>query len=109
MRHLGVLALGGVVAVLSVLVHRTGPVGLALALVTSLATAEWLRRGVLPSLASAYCLGWVVVLGVVLTGRPEGDWAIGGDPRGYSLMAAGLVLVVDGVVALPRGGPAPRT
>jgi len=99
-RQVAALLLGAVVALAAVLVHRIGLLTLVLAVVTSLATAGWLRQRSHPWTASAFCLGWVAVLGLVLAGRSEGDWAIGADLAGYTLMGTGLVLVVYGVTAL---------
>lgn len=108
MRHVAALVLGAAVALAAVMVHRHGPVTLALAAVTSLATAARLRGGDRPSVASAFCLGWLLVLGLVVLGRPEGDWAIGSDPAGYTVSIVGLVLVVVGVACLPgRRAPGP--
>lgn len=101
MRHVAAFALGLVVALASVLVHRTGPLLLALAVAASVAVAVRLRRGDPPSVAAGYCLGWVLLVGVVVLGRPEGDWAVGGDWAGYAVMGTGLLLVVLGVTSLP--------
>jgi len=46
-----------------------------------------------------------VVFGFVVTGRPEGDYAIAQDVKGLTLMLAGLGLVVVGVVSLTRTRP----
>ncbi len=101
MRHLAALLVGLVVGVAAVLVHRDGLLTLGLAVVTSLAVPLLLRSGTRPSLASAFALGWVVLVGLVLLGRPEGDWAVGGDLAGYALVATGAALVVLGTGALP--------
>ncbi len=37
---------------------------------------------------------------MVVLGRPEGDFALASDLRGYGLMATGIVLVVVGLVGL---------
>ena len=36
----------------------------------------------------------------MLAGRPEGDYALAGDVRGYGLMGVGFVLVALGVASL---------
>lgn len=109
MRHLAALPLGSAVALAAVLVHRSGLLVLALAVVTSLVTAAALRRGTRPSLASAFCLGWVAMLGLVLAGRPEGDWAIGSDLAGYTLMGTALAMIALGVAGLSGRGSPGRT
>ena len=109
MRHLAALPLGSTVALAAVLVHRSGLLVLALAVVTSLVTADRFRRGTRPSVASAFCLGWVAMLGLVLAGRPEGDWAIGSDLAGYTLMGTALAMIVLGVAALSGRGSPGRT
>ena len=107
--HAGALLLGAVVALASVAVHRdaAGPLpwGLVLALGATFAV-PWALAGVPGQrrLVTSYALGWVVLLGLVVTGRPEGDYAVAGDLPGYALMTAGLVLVVLGLAALPARG-----
>ena len=108
LRHAGALLLGVLVGVAATAVHRVTalglPTGLLLAVVASLAAAWHLRTGVVPRSAAAYCLGWVLVIGVVVAGRPEGDYAVAGDLAGYALMGTGLVLVVLGVASLATPG-----
>ncbi|QNN51712.1 DUF6113 family protein [Nocardioides mesophilus] len=106
MRLLGALVLGAVVSVAALLVHREGGLVLLLAVAASLATGLRLRLADHPAPAAAYSLGWLVVLGIALAGRPEGDWAVGSDLAGYALMGTGLVLVVVGISALPGRRPA---
>ena len=105
--HLLALLLGVGVGLGSTLVHRVSwlglPLGLVLAVGASLATAWHLRGGVVPRLACSYCLGWAVLLGQAVRGRPEGDFAVAGDLAGYTLMGAGLVLVALGVASLIAG------
>ncbi len=103
MRLLGALLLGAVVGTAALLVHREGPPVLLLAVAASLATGLWLRGSGHPATATAYSVGWVVMLGIAVLGRPEGDWAVGGDLPGNVVMGTGLLLVVVGVTALGRG------
>jgi hypothetical protein len=61
----------------------------------------WLLRGTSrPRLAASYCLAWLVVFGVAVAGRPEGDYVLAGDLAGYTMMATAFGLVVLGVSAL---------
>lgn len=108
LRHAGAFLLGVVVGVAATAVHRVTtsglPAGLLLAVVASIAAAWLLRTGVVPRSAAAYCLGWVLVIGFAVAGRPEGDFAVAGDLAGYTLMGTGLVLVVLGVASLAAPG-----
>jgi hypothetical protein len=105
------LLLGGVVAVSAVAVHRQVadglPWGVVLAVVASVAVGWGARRvwPARPTLASAYGLGWLVVFGLALVGRPEGDYAIAADARGYLLIGAALVMVAVTVGALAWSRP----
>lgn len=104
----GVAALvGAATAVAAIAVHRSGPAWLALAVTASLGAAWGLRSTGTPRLGAAYCLGWLVVLGLALAGRPEGDYVLAGDVAGYTLMATGFALVVLGITSLGRGGVGP--
>ena len=103
--HAGAFVLGAAVALACVAVHRTAvlhlPLGLVLALAATFsvpwAMVEWpAPRG----LATSYAAGWVVLLGFVVVGRREVDYAIAGDLDGYALLVAGFVLVVVGVSSL---------
>ena len=79
------------------------PVGLGLALVaTFLAVAlpGALTRSRLG--AGLGAAGWVVAVGVLMTGRPEGDVLVAGDALGLSWLGGGLVAVAVGVLA-PAG------
>jgi hypothetical protein len=108
---LAALLLGGAVAVAAVAVHRQTvdalPWGVVLAVVASVGVG-WSARHVWPprpTLASAYGLGWLVVFGVALLGRPEGDYAIAADVRGYLLIATALVMVALSVSAAASTRP----
>lgn len=72
--------------------------GLAL---TAAATLAALRA--LPGTLSergAFALGWLVLVGVALTGRPEGDYAVASNPVGYGLLLLALLVGVVGVVTV---------
>jgi hypothetical protein len=113
LRHAGSVVLGAAVAVASVAVYRSTalgvPFGLLLAVAASLGTAARLRWSRRPRLAASYAAGFLVVFGLVIAGRPEGDYAVASDVRGYTLMAASLAVLVLGVTALgaPRPGGSP--
>lgn len=99
--HVATVLAGVVVALMSVLVYRSSPpFGLLLAALASISTAWRLVVSVRPSLATSYVAGWLVLLGLLLAGRPEGDYVVTADLRGYSLLGVGLVLVPFGLVGL---------
>ncbi len=112
--HLAALLLGAAVGVASVAVHRdllAGlPAGLVFTAVVTLYVAWVLRRFMTTGrFAASYSLGWLVVLGYVLLGRPEGDFVLAADLEGYGLIAVGLGLVVVLVSSLTGRVAAPRT
>jgi hypothetical protein len=99
----GVL-LGAAVALAALAVHRmTVPLGLVFALGTTFAVAWWLLRSARPTSAAWYVAGWLGVLGLTVLGRPEGDYVIANDVRGWSMIATGLGLVVVGIVSVAGG------
>lgn len=108
MRHLGAAVLGVSVAMAALAVHRAGLLLLALAILASLTPAWAFIRSPWPRLGATYSLAWLVVFGVAVAGRPEGDYVLATDFSGYGLMGAGFVLVVLGIGALtarPPGRP----
>jgi hypothetical protein len=109
LRHAAALLLGAAVALASVVVHRSDfPWGLLVALAATFAVPWRLLQSRWPRTASTYVVGWLALFGFVVAGRPEGDYAIGGDLEGYTLMGAGLVLVLVAVVGFtkePRSDP----
>jgi hypothetical protein len=96
--------IGAATAIAALAVHRSGPAWLVLAVAASVAVAWGLRSTGTPRLGAAYCVGWLVVLGFALAGRPEGDYVLAGDTAGYVMMATGFALVVLGITSLGRGG-----
>jgi hypothetical protein len=100
---------GAATCVAALAVHRTGPGLLALAVAASLGVAWALRSTGTPRLGAAYCLGWLLVLGTALAGRPEGDYVLASDRAGYVMMATGFALVVLGITSLGRGDGHPGT
>lgn len=108
-RHLGCLLLGALVGLTAVLVHRSlFPLGLLVAVATSFAVSWWLLRSRRPRTAGSYAVGWLAVLVLLVAGRPEGDYVVAGDMRGYLLLAAGFAMIVVGIVAV-AGGRGPST
>ena len=93
------LALGLVAGLAAVLLHgRTW--GLALGLAAPAATMwalppGWWTRG-------SFALGWAGLVGAATYTRPEGDYLIAADTRGYALLAAAPVVLVAALVTLPR-------
>ena len=104
LRHLAALLVGVLVGVASVAVHRSAfPLGLLLAAVTTYAVPWWLLRTSAPRTATSYAVGWLVVLGVVVAGRPEGDFAIAQDLKGILLLVVGLGLVAVALAGITGG------
>lgn len=93
---------GAVTSLAALAVHRAGPPWFLLAVVGSLGVAWLLRSGDAPWTAAAYCAGWLLVFGIALAGRPEGDYVVAGDLRGYGLIVVAFVLVVLGATSLGR-------
>ena len=64
--------------------------------------AGWFRIG--------FATGWLLVCGIALFPRPEGDYVFHGDlehPRSYAFLAAALVVLILAFATLPpRGAPA---
>ena len=100
------LPVGVVTGVASLAVHDkswpwfllavAGPVAAVVAL-----PSGWPRSG--------FGLGWVGALMVALLGRPEGDYVVTATARGYTLLGAGLLLLMLVVVTLPVGRRSPRS
>lgn len=95
-------------ALAAVAVHRAGSGWLVLAVVTSLAVPWVLRPTTRPRLAASYSLGWLIVFGIALGGRREGDYVLASDAFGYTLMGVAFALVVVAAATL-SGRTAPRT
>ncbi|MBD8870320.1 hypothetical protein [Nocardioides donggukensis] len=66
------------------------PVSAALAL-----SAGWWR--------TSFAAGWVLVVTAAVRGRPEGDYAVAADGRGYAFLLVALGLVVLAVASTPVG------
>ncbi len=102
--HAASLLLGAAVGLAAVVVHRADvlglPFGLVLAPVASLGVGWALRTSDMARLATSYTAGWVAVFGLLLSGRPEGDFVVAGDLSGYVLIGTAFVTVVLGVTSL---------
>ena len=96
---IGLLLAGAVTGVASVALHDLGW-GLALGLaatgvaVVALPAGWWARL--------AFVVGWDLMIGWLAFPRPEGDYVISQDAQGYTVLGAGLVLIVVGIATLPR-------
>ena len=95
-RHVVALLVGAAVALASLAAHRSlFPLGLLVALATTYAVPWWLLRSRHPRTAASYAVGWIAVLAVAVTGRPEGDYV--------SPSTVTLIRVID-ISWRPRGG-----
>lgn len=90
---------GGATAVASVLVHGTWW-GLALALAATAATVVALPGGWWRRLS--FAVGWSVMVAVLAPERPEGDYLVAANARGYVLLGAAVAVLVSGMVGLRR-------
>ena len=105
MSHLGAGLVGALVSLAALAVHRSGPGWLVLAAAASLAAGWWLRGTPRRPLAASYALGWLVVFGVAVAARREGDYVLATDLAGYALMAVAFAMVALAVSALPGRQP----
>lgn len=93
-------AVGGIVtSIAAVMVHQRWW-GLTLAVAAVAAATVALPAGWWTRLP--FALGFVVVLGVAMVPRGEGDYLIPGNARGYVLLGVGFVLMLTAVSTLPR-------
>ena len=93
-------AAGGVVtSFAAVMVHQRWW-GLALAVAAVAAATVALPAGWWTRLP--FALGFVVVLGLAMVPRGEGDYLIPANTRGYVLLGVGFVLMLTAVSTLPR-------
>ncbi len=99
------LALGVGVGTLAVAVHGLA-VGSVLLVLATAATAYALPGGF--STRLAFGAGWLAVAFYASRPRPEGDYLVAADARGYTLLASGVVLLLFCTTTLRRPGtPAP--
>ena len=98
LRVAGLLVLGLVVGVASVLVHAAWW-GWPLVVASTATTAY-----ALPAVGGrrlAFVGAWGLSVGVLLIPRAEGDYLVAANARGYLLLGWGLALVVAGFATLP--------
>jgi hypothetical protein len=93
------LGLGAGTGLASVAVHAKSWPWFLLAVAAPLATTIALVSG-LPR--CAFVAGWFGLLILATLGRPEGDYAITSSAKGYSLLGAGVVLLLIAVATIPR-------
>ena len=96
---------GAAVALCAVLLHDY-LWGLLLGIVTTLACLVALPGGWWARLP--FALGWVVVLWLATTERPEGDYLVSADTDGYALLVSGIGVLAGGFVGLVRRRAAPE-
>jgi hypothetical protein len=94
-------AVGAATAVATVALHDWWR-GFAFGAVVTLLVAYALPAGW--STRLAYAAGWDALVGWLTVPRPEGDYVISADARGYAVLGLGLVLLAGCVVTLPRPG-----
>lgn len=92
------------------------PLGVAVGLATVVLHSAWWSLGlaVLATVVTVYAVpagwwgrlsfavGYVGVVGYLTSPRPEGDYLISGDLRGYALLGLATVVLVVSLGTLPR-------
>lgn len=112
------LLLGATVAVSAVVLHRAvvdlggfsvpwgAVLGVGGSVVVSLGVGS-LTRAAWP--VAAYGIGWCAAVVLLLAGRPEGDYLVAGDGRGWGFLVGGALAMVSvtllGVLAAPTRVP----
>lgn len=93
------LLLGAATGIASVALHQRWW-GLLLGVAAPLATAVALPPGWWARVP--FAAGWVAMIGYLMMPRPEGDFVVADGVEGYVLLAVAMVLIVSGLVTLPR-------
>lgn len=101
LRALALLLVGALSGIAAVALHGRWW-GFALATVAVLATLAALGPGW--STRVPFALGFGLVVLRLAVSRPEGDFLIAGDTRGYLVMVLSLVVAAVAVGTLPRPG-----
>jgi len=109
--HALALLLGATTCLAAVTVHRSDagqvPLGLLLGLAATFSAVWALWMSGAQRLTTSYAVGWLIVFGLVLAGKPEGDFAVAGDLPGSLMIAAAFAMVVVGIRSLTRRGSGP--
>ena len=98
---LALLASGVVVGTAGVLVHGEWW-GFALAVVAGTSSLLALPPGLTTRVPFAG--GWTLAVLVLMLPRPEGDYLLGGDLRGYGVLALTAALLLLAMATVPTGG-----
>lgn len=96
---LGVLVVGVLAGAATVLLHQWWW-GLALGVAAVVAALVWLPRG---WLRAAVAVGWCTAVARGTLARPEGDYLVPGNDRGWALLGASLGVLLF-ALATPSGG-----
>jgi hypothetical protein len=102
---LAVLLLGAVTCVFATVLHPRWW-GLALGVVATTATLVALPGGWWSRLP--FAVGFVAVLALLTSSRPEGDYLVASNLNGYLLLGFGLVVLLGGIVGLRARPGAPE-
>lgn len=102
MRALAAVAVAGLGAasgIATVAVHDRSWAWWVLAVAAPVAAALALPPG---ARRAGFAAGWFALVFVAMLGRPEGDVVVTATPRGYGLLAVGVLLLSVAVVTIPR-------
>lgn len=94
----GAVALGVVTGVAATMLHDRAWGWWALAVAGSLAAGLAVRAG-WPRLG--FGVGWLLVVWLAASPRPEGDYLVGSGPRGLAFLGVALLLLVVCVTTIP--------
>ena len=100
---LALLVAGVVVGTAGVLLHGVWW-GFALALAAGISSLLALPPGLTTRVPFAG--GWTIAVLVLMLPRPEGDYLLGGDVRGYGVLAFTAVLLLLAMATVPTGSQA---
>ena len=96
---LALLVAGAALGLAALVVHATAW-GLPLGAAAAVAVLVALPPGVATRLP--YALGLTGLFVYAAQARPEGDYLVGADPRGYGLLLVAVVVLIGAVVSVPH-------
>lgn len=95
------LVAGAATGLAAVVVHSSWW-GLLLAVGATVAALLALPRRL--GARGVFCLGWIVIAGLAVFGRPEGDYAVAATFHGYAFLLLALGVICTALVTLATAG-----